>query len=74
MQISFTTIGCNNTPHWTATPLLRKHEPITEVKLIFSIIGNATLNLKKNMLHITSNIQPKYYMATLSYTYRENSN
>ncbi len=27
--------------HWTAIPLLRKHEPITKVKLIFSIIGNA---------------------------------
>jgi hypothetical protein len=25
----------------TATPLLRKYEPITKVKLIFSIIGNA---------------------------------
>jgi hypothetical protein len=44
MQISFTTIGCNNTPHWTATPLLYKHEPITQIKLIFIIIGNPVEN------------------------------
>jgi hypothetical protein len=58
-------------PYWTATSLLRKHKPMTKMKLMFDQWKFCIKFKKKNHFKWSS---PKHSMATLSDNYSLNKN
>jgi hypothetical protein len=57
-------------PYWTATSLLRKHKPMTKMKLMFD---QWKFCIKFKKIHFKWS-SPKYSMATLSDNYSLNKN